>query len=397
MNVIEVDRSADMPAWHAANFHKIESKQLTMTSNIDTDPPVTIVEDETEDDHDGDRSSWNTHEPSHFVSPKCDKLVQSFNKELEQLTKSLDESLLLQQHSFAPNQRTSDDNSLPMPNISKTPGRHSHHYTSAGSVPLGIKDPPASAYRRSTPARSKILRPGTTPEEPPPEPVQTPVFPVFETPASFGYRRNEEKEADGRYRGTKSYSSDISWEASIQNMVDTLSRQEERIRELERENEELREQLNFQNEESRQKQEQTRSADLWEGGAFTERSNRGESGTRKDSCRTYQEGMGEYSKGFGAKGNYRGKAEEPYGRAASIASSYRTFPSPGRIRSPPRRGHAGSVTTFGESAFSPGTCFVGELSRLMKMEKGHHAPLSVIIDKHWDQLRDALDNDRGYD
>jgi hypothetical protein len=40
-----------------------------------------------------------------------------------------------------------------------------------------------------------------------------------------------------------------------------------------------------------------------------------------------------------------------------------------------------------EEGFTPGVRFVAELAALMKMEQGHHAPLSVILDNHWDQLK----------
>ena len=388
------------------------------TATKDIDPPVTIVEDEADDDYEANHSSWNASSSAQFVSPKCDKLVQSFNQELDHLAKSCDEALILQQRSFAPttNVRSRDDYSLPTTNLNKTPSGHSHHSTSISSVPWGIKDPPASAYRRSTPARSKQPRPGTTPEEPPPEPVQTPVFPTFGTPAASRYRRNEEKEGDGVRRRygiprhvdeltPSSVEAATSWEASIENMVRTLSRQEERIQLLERENEELRQKLNIENEESKLRNHEEsppRRRGQWEEGKSSQRQyHRGESGSRReDAYRTYHEDVGDYGKGPMMNSNYKEKAGDPRGRlnaASSVASSFRTYPSPGRIRSPPRRIHTGSVTTFGESAFSPGTCFVGELARLMQMEKGHHAPLSMIIDKHWDQLKHALDSDRGYD
>jgi hypothetical protein len=36
--------------------------------------------------------------------------------------------------------------------------------------------------------------------------------------------------------------------------------------------------------------------------------------------------------------------------------------------------------------FSPGTKFVAELAQVMDIEVGHYAPLSFILDQHWDKL-----------
>jgi hypothetical protein len=46
-----------------------------------------------------------------------------------------------------------------------------------------------------------------------------------------------------------------------------------------------------------------------------------------------------------------------------------------------------------EEGFTPGTRLVAELAMLTKMEKGHHAPLSLILDKHWDQLKHHFDTE----
>ena len=41
----------------------------------------------------------------------------------------------------------------------------------------------------------------------------------------------------------------------------------------------------------------------------------------------------------------------------------------------------------GYPGFTPGTKFVAELTKFMKIDHGHNVPLSVIIDKHWDKLK----------
>jgi hypothetical protein len=46
--------------------------------------------------------------------------------------------------------------------------------------------------------------------------------------------------------------------------------------------------------------------------------------------------------------------------------------------------------------FSPGTKFVAELSNVMELEKGYHAPLSAVMDKYWDRI-DQVRNGHGWD
>jgi hypothetical protein len=46
--------------------------------------------------------------------------------------------------------------------------------------------------------------------------------------------------------------------------------------------------------------------------------------------------------------------------------------------------------------FSPGVKFVAELSNVMELEEGLHAPLSAIMDKYWDRI-DLVRNGHGWD
>jgi hypothetical protein len=325
---------------------------------------------------------------------------------------------------------------------------------------------PFGTYRQGTSVDGKHLRPLPTPAEKPPDPVQTPNFPRFETSATpaRGHRNDDtsswmERTLDERQLTKGADDIDSSWRGTLEKMRQTLSHQEERIRGLERENEDLRQQLNEQTQAHLQDEKHRTHPPFGEEASTTLRSYREEPeynrgirddasvnhGSRTDpqlyredqsvlgdvaptpTYRRYREqsttqrdlSSDQPSQNRGYRTEPRvysrddpsldlaGEEErptpqprtshrqEPVGRiqsAASAASSpYRSYQSPARIRSPPRRIHNNNMsvatTTVGESVFSPGTCFVGELARLMKMEQGHHAPLSVILDRHWDQLR----------
>eukprot|EP00980_Cylindrotheca_fusiformis_P015862 scaffold4637_cov128-Cylindrotheca_fusiformis.AAC.33 len=96
---------------------------------------------------------------------------------------------------------------------------------------------------------------------------------------------------------------------------------------------------------------------------------------------------------------------EPNGRRPSSSSAYRTSPMSTPVRdipSPPRRiqtttipedsVYASFPKDYEMEEFSRGTRFVAKLAMLMRVEIGQHAPLSVIIDRHWDELFDATTN-----
>lgn len=51
-----------------------------------------------------------------------------------------------------------------------------------------------------------------------------------------------------------------------------------------------------------------------------------------------------------------------------------------------KKGPPATQTKSSCAAFSPGTQFVAELASLMEIKKEHQAPLSFIIDRHWDQF-----------
>lgn len=67
----------------------------------------------------------------------------------------------------------------------------------------------------------------------------------------------------------------------------------------------------------------------------------------------------------------------------------REFMSPAAYRRP-----EGDVVSH--RTFSPGTKFVAELSNVMELEEGYHAPLSALMDKYWDRI-DQVRNGHGWD
>jgi hypothetical protein len=82
----------------------------------------------------------------------------------------------------------------------------------------------------------------------------------------------------------------------------------------------------------------------------------------------------------------RSSGPETYDRQREFTS-----PQPATYRRAEEQQDVGRRRTF-----SPGTKFVAELSNVMKLEEGIHAPLSVIMDKHWDRI-DQIRNGHGWD
>ena len=354
---------------------------MTATASRRLDP-VTI-----EDEEDPEYKPWPWKPKIDHASSPVDLVIDSFNHELEILTKSLDDVLSIQAR---PPRSSPDENSSYI-------NRSASHYSfsSAKKPPIKyVKDPPPSAdkvsplrnYVDATPVRPPSKqRPMSisTPAEPPPAPVQTPGFPSYSAPAATPNRHREEY---ARRSPTDPIDREVSdpkvedWEDALEKMRKTLSAQEERIRMLERENRELRKEL---------KDRQTREE--------PPRSYGHERPFREDPS-PYREphprnnNLEEASSI--AHGTYSIR-EEPKGRRPTSSSGSITFRSqystPNRaILSPPKRIHTTIPPNQFDDPFSPGTKFVAELARLMKMEEGHHAPLSVILDKHWDQLKSCF-------
>ena len=121
------------------------------------------------------------------------------------------------------------------------------------------------------------------------------------------------------------------WKDALEQMRHTLSEQDERIRQLERDNARLREEL-------------------------------GKSSQQHDPQEPPR-----------VRRSY-----EPQSSSHRTAGAWFTSPPPPS---------SSSTRNNDNTVFSPGTQFVAELATLMKLEPGHSAPLSVLLDKHWDQLK----------
>ena len=67
----------------------------------------------------------------------------------------------------------------------------------------------------------------------------------------------------------------------------------------------------------------------------------------------------------------------------------REFMSPTTSRRP-------EESVVSHSTFSPGIKFVAELSNVMELEEGLHAPLSAVMDKYWDRINQVRDG-HGWD
>jgi hypothetical protein len=373
-------------------FSKIATQKLqilyfsTMTSSKNNQVvPVTVEGDEAEESYNDDPLDWKSNEKeTRPVSPKVDSVIKSFNEELDNLTKSLDQVLLA---------------SIPNPSNRSSSTREYLFSTAHKSPLLKLKDPPPSTAKvspmrnyglDSTPARrsnnSNINSNGnsngrfssySTPTEPPPVPVETPAFNLFATATPNRRGREErdrvlpvrEKETQRRKRDYVGPGTD--WEDALEKMRWTMAEQERRILQLEHENEALRQKV-------KSNQKPLRSPFREEPQPSSERPY------------NYNQGGPPPTPTSQLRPSYR---EEPHGRFPTSASRPTSFLSStrGHIRSPPRRIHTNE--TGSEEAFSPGTSFVAELARLLKMEKGHHAPLSVILDKHWERLRHNFDDE----
>ena len=347
-------------------------------------------------------------EMSRAFSPPIERVIHSFNAELDQLTKSFDDLLSQQQENKT------------------TP----HYYSTAKKETVRIQDPPLFSPLRnyvndSTPARRKQTPYAKTPSytytpaaaEPPPAPVETPLIPNPTTTTrktTSSIPRHSEPfvvEPQNLYYNNNhsNNNNNHDWEEALNQMRQTLSDQETAIRNLERENEMLRQQLLLRGQTTT-----TTTTTTPSDYPTRETTKNHPTTTRMSSSPYHHRSQAYHREDFSAyqqehttnahQEEERGRGE-PNGRqppASTSSTTYRTTPmsTPVRIRSPPRRIHTTAASLsqqrmmrLPEEGFTPGTRFVADLSRLMKMEKGHHAPLSMILDKHWGQLKHHLEED----
>jgi hypothetical protein len=378
----------------------------------------TTVEDE--------EGAWAYNKMARPVSPPIDNVINSFNEELDNLTKSLDDVLSTRYRS------SPDENSMLHNNNNNSP--YYSFSTAKKPPPLQhVLDPPPStdkisplqsSMESSTPAQSRTgryassstarppmtmtatpARSASTRAEPPPAPVETPAYNLFpsstankragreihreDTSREHFASRRDEKINTGRSREDKP---DNSWQDALEKMRVTLAQQDQRIRELERENEDLHQAL----QSSRAPPQSRKEPQSYRSEPRPYRT--GASGPHREDPNSYREDPSPYRQQEPARTYPREQEppsiqppsiqrpyrEEPMGRTPMSASStFRTSPrTPG---GPPNR--IDLLSSQAGDPFSPGTKFVVELARLLKMDKGHHAPLSVILDKHWDELQ----------
>jgi hypothetical protein len=382
------------------------------TSQNSTLPTMTSSRPVTVEDEEGARAYNKMDRP---VSPPIEHMISSFNQELDHLTKSLDDALSTCYRS-SPNESSMLHNNRPYSSVSTaqkpTPLKHVlDPPPSLGKVsPLysGMDSTPARS-RTSRQASSSTARPpmSTTPArsartraEPPPAPVETPAYNLFPSSTTNNRRgreshredtsrdnfasRRDENMKTGLAREEKL---DNSWQDALENMRATLAQQDQRIRELERDNKDLRHELQSSRAppQSRKEPQSYRSEPRpYQADA---------SSPYREDPRSYREDPSPYRQEEPARmypreqeppSIQRPYREEPMGRTPMSASStFRT--SPHTPRGPPNR--IDLLSSPAGDPFSPGTKFVAELARLLKMEDGHHAPLSLILDKHWDQLQ----------
>jgi hypothetical protein len=413
--------------------------------------PPTTVDDDSEEGYQQDenhRPEWKSQTMDRPVSPPIEHVIKSFNEELENMTKSFDDLLSSQQQQRIPSIETTTPYSRPQ---SRSQSQYSSCSTAkkpprvTDPPPSADRVSPLRNNGNSTPSRRKPPLSSYTPAEPPPPPVETPV--LFPTP---NRRRRDDTSTSSRYTSSRrpstpqdlqfSLAPPPDWEEALHKMRQLTKEQDKLIETLERENDRLRMQLD---QRSNYPPEQTKEQDrlLIETlerdndklrRRLDQRSNylpepsppppppRTERVYREDVAAADQYLAGPYREDFAAarRDEQPGSAprrrtdrflhrEEPNGRVhvpASTSSTYRTTPlsTPVRnsnsnpnsnpnsnLRSPPRRIHTTipSQMRIPEEGFTPGTRFVSQLAYLMKMEQGHHAPLSVILDRHWDHLK----------
>lgn len=335
-------------------------------------------------------------------------VISSFNQELENLERSFNELASSQQqysiaaaHSrrleeeeeaAAAAAAESRENSALRGNLATTP-RRGTTYRNYGlssqqrQTSATTTDPPPSSARRTSPLRfSKVSTPQRTSSARGvtnsgrsyrssygggPDPVETPGPAVNMATRSSSHNRSGSDVLPSNSSGGGD------WETTLNHMRATLRQQEERILELERENKDLRRALAESDTGRRQPPSPSQQYASY--------------GTRRSAYHQQQ------------------PSEEDWARSGM------TFHST-QLSTPPResdyfqdtmeKGHDNDRNTNTsrqrridvilentEQEFTPGTRFVAELARLMRMENGHHAPLSVMLDKHWDRLKYFMQDD----
>jgi hypothetical protein len=354
-------------------------------------PPTTVAEDEDSvvgdlPFQDENRAGWgyrNLRRANDSLVTELDdfasaapvaRAIYDFNQELDTLVNSFD-SFFARKQERRPLETTSFN----------TPHQYAYVPTSTRTTPSRPKEAPPSTDHASPPKSSVHSTPARrfgsgsyTPSEPPPAPVETPGY-GYPTPNRHRTRRPAPR-GDISYASTRQEPSPVTRSNPVENsdsledLYRTIREQEIRIQDLEIENEVLRKKLTLQPPVI---QRIHRSGPPSEDQSVP---------ARFDPTVDVRRDRSELS----------GIREEPDGRRNPSTASHGQAPSPYRTQfsylstpsrqldRPPRH-----IQTMEDpmDGLTAGTMFVAELATLMKIENSHYVPLSVIIDKHWDKLK----------
>jgi hypothetical protein len=361
-------------------------------------PPTTVIEDEDSvvgdpPSRDENRPQWGYRNASYLrrandtlvtelddftaLAPPVARTIDEFNEELDTLVKSFNGFFSQKRRERHPLESTSVNALHPFPSLSTT--RKATSSRPRETPPSSENTSPRRSTVQSTPAR-KLPTGSYTPSEPPPAPVETPGY-EFPTPNRRRTRRTTAPRVDDTYTSTRQEPSPsvrvnpVDEDADeLEDLYRTLREQEDRIRDLEIENEVLRTKLTMQ-------------PPVIQRIHRTSTFNADSTPTRFDPTVELRRDRPDISTIREEPDGRRNPSADSLGQIPSpyrTQTSYLTTPSRPRDR-PPR--HIQTVHHDTMDGFTPGTLFVAELATLMKIENAHYAPLSVIIDKHWDQLK----------
>ena len=324
------------------------------------------------------------------TSEDIEGVIRNFNEELENLSQSIDQLTVSQSQSRAarrdmveattPKQRTGSGSAYINYSTSRKVGSTTANYNdkrpaSAAGFSSSNDPPPSSASRMtplrfsndSTPQRGSTARKsrglennfdtsGRSYRSPfvnePPQPVETPIMP----PRRINERTNR----------MDSGAAPNDWEVTLDRMQAKLEDRDQKIRDLERENRELKRMIMEQDKEivaTNGRQPPSPFVDYNQSSRYDDPSSRRQQ-------RSYY----------------------------NNESANRTFRST-QLSTPPRDeedvvpSRRFDMIPEDNDGFTPGTKFVAELARLMKIENGHQAPLSVVLDKHWHKLKRHMRDD----
>lgn len=380
-------------------------------------PPVTVYEGE-EDEEDlkmpprtAPKAATNDDNLP-MLSPPVERAIHDFNEELDAVTESLD--VLMTQLKEKKNQRQ-----LPPPSYPSTVRKPKYQ-----SSPSRDQDPPPSlsftpAYD-STPARMRggttgSLASYTTPlEPPPPAPVETPYrFNLLPTPAA---KRTPSRRAKPRvsppspppemrgnfverdYQGTRK-----SGDRFVEELLNIVREQRAKIQDLEIENEVMKAKLKSGPATIRiEREPRIRFDDDFReptAGPHPQRVEEAPPPTHhrsEDPDGRLHQRRDQSPYHPPAPAMTPGRSQSSYMSTPSRMPAYvpRQQPPPQHYQQPlSRQEPPRHIHTLDEAIdqtggqFSEGTKFVSQLAGLMDIEKGHAAPLSYILDRHWDRLR----------